>query len=132
MTANVRTAYSTSELAEIALGTLFGPGDIKIAGVAEIANATSNDITYAVNKKYVEKLVGNEAGAAIVPRGTANEVQLDMPLIEADNPYWSFAQLLKTFGPVVPKPDQAIQSNGSHCGRCQNRRERHHWPLCSH
>ena len=108
MTAKARTAFSTSELAEIALGTLFGSGDVKISGVAEIANATANDITYAVNKKYVEKLVGNEAGAAIVPRGTAKEVDLKMPLIEADNPYFSFAQLLKTFAPYVPKPAEAI------------------------
>ncbi len=108
MTSKTRPAFSISELAEIASGKLFGPGDVEIFGVAEIANATADDITYAVNKKYVEKLVGNKAGAAIVPRGTAEQVDLDIPLIEADNPYWSFAQLLKTFAPVVPKPTVAI------------------------
>jgi len=99
---------STARLAEIAQGTLFGDGTVQISGVAELDGSEAGDVTYAVNGGYVKRLDDCRATAAVVPRNTAASVGRSMVLIEADNPYWSFARILEFFRPVVPRQEQAV------------------------
>ena len=103
-----RPALTTARLAELAGGRLVGRGDVVIRGVAEIGSASADDVTYAVNRTYLKRLATTKAGAVIIPQGSATDLDLHVPLIEARNPYWSFAQLLRAFAPVVPPHNEGI------------------------
>lgn len=94
-----------SELARLAQGSLVGD-DVEIRGVAELRNAGPGEITYAVNERYAEALIGCKASAAVLPERSA--IIPPMPFIRSSNPYWAFAKILAHFAPRAPKPRQAI------------------------
>lgn len=105
--------YTIEEIAQFTSGTIFGPSDVEIHGAAEVTSASSGDITYAVNEQYIQKLFDGKASAAIVPKGAKEKHDFSMTIIEAENPYWSFAQVLRLFAPKVPLPEKNIHDSAS-------------------
>lgn len=85
------------EIAELVNGTLLGDGEIEIAGVTNIEEATIADITFAV-APHLDKAAGSAAAAVIIP-DTITEFA--KPAIRVENPRIAFVSLLKVFMPQV-------------------------------
>ncbi len=85
-------------LAGIALlldGTLVGDGTLNISGIADVAGAKANEITFIANKKYLPQLEFSAAGAVLLSAPLA-ESPIANQVIVAD-PYLAFAKLSLIF-----------------------------------
>ncbi len=83
------------ELAAKLGAALSGPGDVEIRGVAGIAEAGANEITYLVDLKHVKELAACRAAAVIVPANVLAPGHL--PSLTVRNPRYAFAQALRIF-----------------------------------
>ena len=70
-----------------------------ITGVAEIAEAGSNDLIYAVDRR-VDLIKDSECGLAILPQG---DWDVDCPHICVKNPYLAFARVLELLNNFSPE-----------------------------
>ncbi len=102
---HARVVMPLGKLAEIAEGELVGDHGTVITGVSEIDKAQAGDITYAVNRHYLDGIHKSRASAVVVPMDVT---KLDRPMIRAKNPYWSFAKILEVFSPQAPRPEHPI------------------------
>ncbi|MEE2925011.1 MAG: UDP-3-O-(3-hydroxymyristoyl)glucosamine N-acyltransferase [bacterium] len=71
-----------------------------ITGVAEIAEAGSNDLIYAVDRRRVDLIKDSECGLAILPQG---DWDVDCPHICVKNPYLAFARVLELLNNFSPE-----------------------------
>jgi UDP-3-O-[3-hydroxymyristoyl] glucosamine N-acyltransferase len=76
--------------------TLEGPADLEITGVAGMDEATSKEITFLANPKYLRKLQTTQAAAIIAG---LNVNIGEMPALRSENPYLTFAHALEIFHP---------------------------------
>ncbi|MGH9403455.1 MAG: UDP-3-O-(3-hydroxymyristoyl)glucosamine N-acyltransferase [Terriglobia bacterium] len=77
---------------------LEGPPDLEISGVAGMEDASSSDLTFLANPKYVSKAAETAAAAIIV----GLDIQLPgRTLLRAADPYLAFARALEIFHPPV-------------------------------
>lgn len=84
------------ELAAQIDSRLEGPPDLEISGVAGMEDASSSDLTFLANPKYVSKAAETAAAAIIV----GLDVQLPgRSLLRAADPYLAFARALEIFHP---------------------------------
>ncbi len=84
-----------NELAAKLGAALSGPGDVEIRGVAGIAEAGADDITYLADLKHVKELAACRAAAVIVPANVS--VPEHLPKLTVKNPRYAFAQALRIF-----------------------------------
>lgn len=98
-------SFTTGKLAELTEGVLSGNDDVLISGVAEASHVKESEVTYAVNEKYVEKLLQAKAGCAIIPSDTSDDITFSFPVIRSANPALAFAVILGHFErkPSVPE-----------------------------
>lgn len=99
------------ELASLVEGELHGDPQLRIAGVAGLEEAHTNEISFVVGPKYFGKAQQSKAGALIVP---AKLRDFARPLIVSDNPYLAFAKILKLFAPK-PRPSLGVSAE-AHLG----------------
>jgi UDP-3-O-[3-hydroxymyristoyl] glucosamine N-acyltransferase len=83
------------DVAKMLGAELSGPGDVDIRGVAGIADARENDITYLSDAKHLKDLAGCRASAVIIPANLA--VSAPMPSLAVKNPRYAFALALRLF-----------------------------------
>jgi len=81
------------QLAQIISGKLVGDASLSIAGAKTISNAGPTDITFLRSAKFLSRLDGCAAGAAIIPEG----VRVPCPAIEVADPEHAFAQVVGEF-----------------------------------
>lgn len=82
-------SYRLKELANRL--SLNAHGDAEITSVAAIDDAGSNDITFVSSKSYLKHLADCKAGAVILKPEWQSQTHL--PVLLADNPYYSYAQV---------------------------------------
>lgn len=90
--------YSVRELAESVSGQVEGDPTRMVHGLAPVASAGPEQLTYVVGSKYLPCLAETRAAAVLVPR------DLDIPpngktLIRVDSPEFAFSTLLELFHP---------------------------------
>lgn len=78
------------QLAQHVNGKVKGDAEIGISSVATLDSATAADISFLANPKYTRALKTTKAGAVIVGK----EVETQIPLIIAEDPYFAFAQIV--------------------------------------
>ncbi len=83
------------EVAELVGGRLEGPADMKISGIAPLDTAVSDELSFAVGRRYLEAARLSRAGALLVPEELAQELQ--RPMVVTDNPYAAFALVANRF-----------------------------------
>lgn len=114
---------SLQQLAALVGGQLSFNGDhfpdLAIRGVASIAEAAHDEVTFLGNPKYLPALRRSGAAAVLVPENFAEEVR--PALIKVPNPSLAFAQLVARFAPapVVFPPGvhpTAVVGEGVHLG----------------
>lgn len=100
-----------AELAAMIGGKVRGDADKKICGAQSTADATGDDIAFAVDEKNLRLLARSSAGAAVIAAGLADTpttAGLSIPLILVDDPLTAFCRLLQHFRPPRPRPDFGV------------------------
>ena len=90
--------YSVQELADSVSGQVEGDPTTVVHGLAPVASAGPEQLTYVVGSRYLPYLADTRAAAVLVPR------DLDVPpngktLIRVDSPELAFSTLLEIFHP---------------------------------
>lgn len=106
-----------SSIADIIDGRYTGDGNKTISNVASFETATSDNITFAGDVRYIKKINETKAGAVIVPEEAE---MLSGNIIYSSNPRVAFTKLMTIFNPP-PQLDDSIDStsiigNGFNCG----------------
>ncbi len=86
-----------AELADILEGSVVGDSNAKVNNLSKIEDASSGDVTFISNPKYLPWIYKTNATAVIIDKGTAYNGNLKCNLIEVDNSYSAFNSLLNTF-----------------------------------
>jgi UDP-3-O-[3-hydroxymyristoyl] glucosamine N-acyltransferase len=86
--------YKLSEIAQ-KIGCEFVGSDILIKAVKSLSEASSSDISFFNNKKYLEEFKNSKVGACLVPLDFDEES--DAILLKVKNPYYTYALVLDMF-----------------------------------
>lgn len=105
------------KLSEIAkrIGAEFNGSDIEITSMNTLNDASSSQLSFISNSKYVKDVASSSAGAIIVDEKSKEYVPENCVALVVDNPYWEMAILSKHFAPAIEDdnlPD-AIIGEGS-------------------
>ncbi len=101
-----------ARIAEVVEGDIKGDFNKNIRGAAPFDDATPDDITFAVNPKFLGKINETGAGAVIVPRDFQGSSK---NIVRVENPQVAFAKILNLFHPPL-KPEIGINST-AHIGK---------------
>ncbi|MCE2993796.1 MAG: UDP-3-O-(3-hydroxymyristoyl)glucosamine N-acyltransferase [Alphaproteobacteria bacterium] len=95
-----------SELANISKSELKNcDSDIEITNVATLANASSGQISFFNNPKYLDSLISTNASACIVDEAQAEKAPKNVALLINKNPYAAYAKVVSAF-----YPDEEIEN----------------------
>ena len=75
--------------------------DIEITGLNTLKDATSNEISFLENKKYLSQLKDTKAGAVFISSSFKDDVPKDTIALVCDVPYESLAKASKLFAPTL-------------------------------
>jgi UDP-3-O-[3-hydroxymyristoyl] glucosamine N-acyltransferase len=92
--------YTLGELAVLLEGTLQGPADLTIEGIASIDQATPGEITFITQGRFARRVDQSRAAAFIV---SPEYAQLARPLIIVPHPYLAYARVAAVFAPPVKR-----------------------------
>lgn len=94
--------YTSARIAEIAGGELVGPGDLPVNGVAALALAGTDDVSFLGDDRYRPQVMPSAAGVVLIPaRGFDEPPPAGRAWIKCANPGAAFAGLVPLF---VPPP----------------------------
>ena len=100
-----RRSFRVEELARQAGGSLIGDGSVEITGVASLAEAGPEDLSFFASDKYSDALAKTHAGALL----TAKQVpMLKIPQIVLPDPFLGINSLIDLFHPPDGKPPTGI------------------------
>ena len=99
------TILTLSQLAELTAGLVRGDGAVRLRGVAGVAQAQSDEITWVSSAAYAQRLATSQAGAAVVPTGSGDA---PMPTLVVDHPERAMIAILKAFAPPQDRPPAGI------------------------
>lgn len=89
------------EIVELVGGQFAGDRQREIMSVAPLAQATSEQLSFLSNRKYVAQLAGCHAGAILVPRELDGN---DARWVRVDDPYFAIAQIMTRWFGARPLP----------------------------
>ena len=103
-----------SEIAEL-IGAEFSGGDIEITSMNTLSDASSSELSFVANSKYVKDISSSNAGAIIVDEKNASEVPENSVALVVESPYWQMAVVSKLFAPALEDSNSssAIIGEGS-------------------
>ncbi len=103
-----------SEIAKI-IGASFDGEDIEIDSMNTLSDATSNELSFVANSKYVKEIANSKAAAIICDEKTASEVPKESVALVVAAPYWQMAVVSEYFAPPLEDNDakEAIIGEGS-------------------
>jgi UDP-3-O-[3-hydroxymyristoyl] glucosamine N-acyltransferase len=90
-------SFTLQELASTSDGELVGDPKLKITGAASLAEATSGEISFFANRKYIGVLRKTRASAVFVPRDFGEP--LTAAQVRVSNPTKAFEQVVLKFAP---------------------------------
>jgi UDP-3-O-[3-hydroxymyristoyl] glucosamine N-acyltransferase len=90
------------------LGSDFNSTDVEITGMNALKDATSTELTFVANSKYVKDIETTKAAAIIVSESLVEHVPSGCIALVVENSYWSMAILSKYFAP--PIEDDELES----------------------
>ncbi len=92
------TTYTVQQLADLVAGEVEGDAARHVSGVASVDRAGPDDVTFAVNERYAQRLESTSVGACLVPPGIPLEAN-GTAYIRVENPELAFGMLLGVFHP---------------------------------
>jgi len=94
-------AVSVGEIVDLVAGQFAGDRDASITGVAPLAQAKSDQLSFLSNRKYAADLAATKAGAVLVPKNLEGN---DDRWIRVDDPYFAFARIMTRWFSNRPMP----------------------------
>lgn len=88
------------EIASI-IGAKDVEGNFEVTGMNTLKDASSSEISFVSNSKYIKEIQNTKAGAIIVDVNTKNYVPKDSVALIVDFPYWQMATISKFFAPSI-------------------------------
>jgi UDP-3-O-[3-hydroxymyristoyl] glucosamine N-acyltransferase len=89
--------------------------DIQITALNSLDEATSSQITFLENKKYLHLLKQTKAAAVLIQEQFKDEVPKDTVALVCDSPYINLAKLSKSFAPNIVDIDGKDPIIGKNC-----------------
>jgi UDP-3-O-[3-hydroxymyristoyl] glucosamine N-acyltransferase len=89
--------FALKELAALSGGELVGDETLKITGAASLGEATSGEISFFSNRKYIGVLRKTRASAIFVPLDFAEPINAAQ--VRVSNPTKAFEQVVRKFAP---------------------------------
>lgn len=89
-----------NEIATI-IGAEYTRSDIEITSMNTLKNATSSDLSFVSNSKYIKDIESSKAGAIIVDAKTKEFVPSGCIALVVESPYYQMAILSKYFAPLI-------------------------------
>jgi UDP-3-O-[3-hydroxymyristoyl] glucosamine N-acyltransferase len=102
--------YTTEQINHAVNGSLYGSPTIMITGVEQISEATTNQLTFIGEKKYIKLWDQSCASAAIVNDSLDIEPGENRALIRVANADLALVSVLQLFEPEPPKCESGIHS----------------------
>jgi len=93
-----------SEIAKL-IGAEFSGEDIEINSMNTLSDASSNELSFIANAKYVKDISTSKAAAIIVDEKNVNEVAEGCVALVVEAPYWQMAILSAKFAPALEDVD---------------------------
>ena len=111
-------AVSVGEIVDLVAGQFAGDRDRSIRGVAPLAQAKSDQLSFLSNRKYAADLAATKAGAVLVPKNLEGN---DDRWIRVDDPYFAFARIMTRWFSNRPMPKgispKAVVSSSAKLGQ---------------
>jgi len=111
-------AVSVGEIVDLVAGQFAGDRDRSISGVAPLAQAKSDQLSFLSNRKYAADLAATKAGAVLVPKNLEGN---NDRWIRVDDPYFAFARIMTRWFSNRPAPKgispQAVVSSSARLGQ---------------
>jgi UDP-3-O-[3-hydroxymyristoyl] glucosamine N-acyltransferase len=89
--------FTLGDIARISEGELIGDPTLQITGAASLSEATSGEISFFANRKYIGLLRKTRASAIFVPPDFAEAI--DAARVRVSNPTKAFEQMVLKFAP---------------------------------
>ncbi|WP_457746940.1 UDP-3-O-(3-hydroxymyristoyl)glucosamine N-acyltransferase [Sulfurimonas sp.] len=96
-----------SEIAKV-VGAEFNGDDCEIVSMNTLKDATSNELSFVANPKYVKDIPNSKAGAILVTEATKEYVPKDSIALVVEDTYWQMATLSKYFAPPLEDKDAPL------------------------
>ena len=111
-------AVSVGEIVDLVAGQFAGKRDRPISGVASLAQAKGDQLSFLSNRKYAADLAATKAGAVLVPKNLEGN---DDHWIRVDDPYFAFARIMTRWFSNRPMPKgispKAVVSSSAKLGQ---------------
>jgi len=103
-----------SQIAKL-IGAEFSGEDREITKMNTLSDATSSELSFVSNAKYIKEIASSNAGAIIVDEKSKDLVPSHSVALVVDSPYWEMARLSKEFAPAIEDYDapKAVIGEGS-------------------
>ena len=104
-----------SEIAKL-IGAEFSGNDIDIKSMNTLKDASSQELSFVANSKYIKDIADSKAAAIIVDEKTKELVPEACIALVVANPYWEMAVVSKLFAPCIedntlPSPNIGQNTN---------------------
>jgi len=103
--------YTTEQINQVVNGSLSGSPTIMITGVEQISEATTNQLSFIGEKKYIKLWDQSRASAAIVNNSLDIEPGENRALVRVADADLALASALQLFEPEPPKCEPGIHSS---------------------
>jgi len=100
-----------SEIAKL-IGTEFSGSDKEITSMNTLSDATSSELSFVANTKYIKDIASSNAGAIIVDEKSKEFVPDGCTALVVDAPYWQMAVVSAKFAPALEDVDAAKATIG--------------------
>jgi UDP-3-O-[3-hydroxymyristoyl] glucosamine N-acyltransferase len=111
-------AVSVGEIVDLVTGQFTGDRERSIVGVASLAQAKSDQLSFLNNRKYAADLAATKAGTVLVPKNLEGG---DDRWIRVDDPYFAFARIMTRWFSNRPMPkgisSKAVVSSSAKLGK---------------
>jgi len=103
-----------SEIAKL-IGAEFNGSDKEITSMNTLSDASSSELSFVANSKYVKDIDSSNAAAIIVDEKNASMVPMDCVALVVEFPYWQMAVASAKFAPALEDTDSpsAVIGEGS-------------------
>jgi UDP-3-O-[3-hydroxymyristoyl] glucosamine N-acyltransferase len=88
------------EIAKI-LQIEFGGNNFEVTGLNTLKDATSSEISFVSDSKYINEIKHSKAGAIIVNEKNKDYVPDGYRALVVESPYWAMAEISKYFAPSI-------------------------------
>lgn len=92
--------FTAAQIAEVLKGNVIGNQNIEVSNLSKIEEGEPGTLSFLANPKYTKYIYDTKASIVIVGKSFQAEKEVPCTLIEVDDPYSAFSQLLDIYNQV--------------------------------